>query len=78
MPAETGLDLFWTTALLLVPVLYAGSLAWVYRDAGRRRHRPWMAVAFVMVAGWPLSLFVWLVIRSGRALAPRGFGTAWG
>ena len=59
-------------------LLYTGSLAWVFRDAGRRGYHPWMAVMFVMVAAWPLSLFVWVLIRSKIALAPRGYGSAWG
>ena len=37
-----------------------------------------MAVMFVMVAAWPLSLSVWILIRSKRALAPKGWGSAWG
>ena len=63
---------------LLVGVLYVGSLVWVFRDARRRGHQPWMAVMFVMVAAWPLSLSVWILLRSEIALAPEGYGSAWG
>ncbi len=62
----------------LLLLLYAASLVWVVRDARRRGHPPWQAVLLVMTACWPLSLSVWLMIRSDRALAPRGYGTAWG
>ena len=68
----------WLLAAALVLGAYATSLVWVYRDARRRRHNPRHAVFLVMMVGWPLSLSVWLLIRSGRALAPKGFGTAWG
>ena len=68
----------WLLATVLVLVVYAASLVWVYRDARRRGHNPRRAVLFVMTACWPLSLSVWLLIRSGHALAPKGFGTAWG
>ena len=57
---------------LLLGVLYIGSLVWVFRDARRRGHPPWMAVMFVMVAAWPLSLSVWILLRSEIALAPEG------
>ncbi len=63
---------------LLVGMLYAGSLCWVFRDARRRGHHPWMAVMFVMVVAWPLSLSVWILLRSEITLAPEGYGSAWG
>ena len=63
---------------ILLMMVYVGSLAWVFRDARRRGHHPWMAVMFVMVAAWPLSLSVWILIRSEKALAPKGYGSAWG
>lgn len=68
----------WMLAAALVLMIYGASLVWVWRDARRHRHNPRHAVLFVMMACWPLSLSVWLLIRSGRALAPKGYGTAWG
>ena len=59
-------------------VLYLVSLIWVFRDARRHGPHPWMAVMFVMVAFWPLSLSAWIMIRSKIALAPKGWGSAWG
>ena len=68
----------WLLASLLLLVVYGASLVWVYRDARRHGHPPRQAVLFVMIACWPLSLSVWLMIRNRRALAPKGYGTAWG
>lgn len=66
--------------LLLIGCIgcYATSLVWVYRDARRRGLHPMMAVMFVMVAVWPLSLCVWLLIRSNMSLGYKDGGTAWG
>lgn len=58
--------------------LYGLSLWWVYRDAQRRGHAPWQAVCFVMVACWPLSLSLWLVMRSGMSIGYQDATTAWG
>ncbi len=77
MPTEPAFPL-WILLPGLLLVLYGGSLVWVYRDARRRGHQPWHAVLLVMTACWPLSLSLWLMIRSRRALAPKGYGTAWG
>jgi hypothetical protein len=57
---------------------YLASLAWVYRDARKHGHPARMAVLFVMVAVWPLSLCVWLLIRSNMSLGYKDGGTAWG
>ena len=56
---------------------YALAARWVYRDALRRGYDGLLAFALVSVL-WPAGLFLWLVIRSGLHLAPKGGGSAWG
>ena len=57
---------------------YVASLVWVYRDARKQGYHAMMAVMFVVVAVWPLSLFVWMLIRSNVSLGYKDGGTAWG
>lgn len=59
-------------------LLYGASLRWVYQDAKRRGHAPWQAVVFVMVACWPLSLSIWLVVRSSMSIGYQDAETVWG
>lgn len=72
-----------TTTLLSLLVLaaWAGSylvlIRWVFRDAERRGHDGWRAVALVSLL-WPAGLFLWLVIRSNLHLAPKGWGSLGG
>ena len=63
--------------LLIVVLLCAASLSWVWRDARRRHHDPRLALATALL-GWPLGLSLWLMIRSPHQLAPKGMGTPWG
>ena len=65
-------------AALCVLAAYVASLAWVRRDAERRGADPRLAVLFVALAVWPLSVVIWHFARSGRFLAPKGGGSAWG
>ena len=58
-------------------VVYGIVARWVYRDALRRGHDGWHAVALVSLL-WPAGLFLWLMIRAGLHLAPEGWGSAWG
>ncbi len=66
--------------LLIVPTLVlalVGSARWVWRDARRRGHDPRLALTVAFLC-WPLGLSLWLLIRSGGHLAPRGWGSPWG
>ncbi|MDX1421373.1 MAG: hypothetical protein R3181_15510 [Rubricoccaceae bacterium] len=63
--------------LLIVLAALAASLRWVWRDARRRGHDPRLALTVALLC-WPLGLSLWLMIRSGRHLAPRGWGSPWG
>lgn len=66
---------------LVVLAVWLGSYGlvarWVFRDARRRGHDPLRALALVSVL-WPAGPFLWLVVRDGLHLAPRGGGSAWG
>ena len=62
---------------LIVALLLVASLRWAWRDAARRGHDPRLALTVVLLC-WPLGLSLWLLIRSGRHLAPPGCGSAWG
>ena len=54
--------------LLVVGVLYVGSLAWVYRDAEARGVSGALTTTLlVAIAWWPLSLIVWAFIRPKMA-----------
>jgi hypothetical protein len=66
-----------TVALLLLGLALAASTGWVWRDARRRGHDPRLALTVALLC-WPLGLSLWLLIRSGRHLAPPGCGSAWG
>ncbi|HAY37630.1 MAG TPA: hypothetical protein DCY57_11795 [Bacteroidetes bacterium] len=50
--------------LLLGPIVYIGSLIWIYRDAERRGSHGMLTTLLVAVAAWPLGLIVWPFIRS--------------
>jgi hypothetical protein len=73
-----GIGLPWILGLGLYLVFYGLSARWVYRDACRRGEDGWYAVAFVSMAAWPASLFVWWFIRGGYAFHHDGTGSAWG
>ena len=47
-------------------ILFCGfiwSLVWVYRDASKRNKNPSIAIVFLLVAGWPISLLFWHWLR---------------
>ncbi len=69
--------IFWSV-LAAVLLLYVASLVWVWRDARRLGHDPRLAVLFVGLLWWPLGFFFWLFVRRPKALAPPGYGSAWG
>lgn len=56
-------------AILVLPLLLAivvaciGSLVWLCRDARRRNKNAFVALLFVLLAGWPLSFVWWLWLR---------------
>lgn len=67
--------------LSTVPILimlFVLSLRWVYRDARRRSFDGRLAVALVLLSVWPLSLCVWLFVRSGHTLNSEGGGAGSG
>jgi len=53
--------------LLVVSVLFIGSLIWIYRDAQKRQKHGWLAVIFATVVFWPCSLILWLWLRPKKA-----------
>ena len=63
--------------VLAFALALAASLRWVWRDARRHGHDPRLALGVALLC-WPLGLSLWLMIRAGHHLAPRGWGSAWG
>ncbi len=55
-------------AILVGPVAFVVSLVWAYRDAERRGSNGVLVCVLVAVAAWPLSLIVWLLIRSDETV----------
>ena len=51
--------------LVLLPVLYVGSIVWAYRDAEARGT---LVAAFVALVPWPLGLVAWAFIRPPEAV----------
>ena len=54
------------TVIPLVIILlgcFIWSLIWVYSDACKRNKNPLFAVVFILVAGWPYSLWCWHWLR---------------
>jgi len=49
--------------LLLLFLVFMGSLIWLARDAGRRGKSGFWACVFAVMAGWPVSLLWWLWLR---------------
>jgi hypothetical protein len=48
---------------LLLLILIMTSCIWVARDASKRGKTSWVAVCFVLLAGWPFSLLWWRWLR---------------
>jgi hypothetical protein len=71
-------DLISLLFLIAFLLLYGASLRWVYQDAKWRGHAPGQGVVFVMVACWPLSLSIWLVVRSSMSIGYQDAETVWG
>ncbi len=55
-------------AILIGPIAFVVSLVWAYRDAERRGSNGVLVCVLVAVAAWPLSLIVWLLIRSDERI----------
>ena len=53
--------------VLLLPVLYVGSIVWAYRDAEARGTGGMLVAAFVALVPWPLGLVAWAFIRPPEA-----------
>jgi len=53
--------------LLLLGAAFAGSVAWVWRDAERRGQPGFIVAVLVAFLFWPLSLLVWLAARPKEA-----------
>lgn len=51
---------------VLVFVVYAGSLAWLFADAENRGKSGCLVVLVAMFLFWPIGLVVWLVFRPER------------
>jgi hypothetical protein len=64
-------------ALVVWLASYGLTARWVYGDARRRGFDGWLAVALVSVL-WPAGPFLWLVVRAGLHLAPKGWGSLGG
>ena len=52
--------------ILLVLLLYPGSLVWVAIDAVKR-DRSGCLIGFLVMLTWPLGLFIWLLARPPKA-----------
>jgi flagellar basal body-associated protein FliL len=59
--------------LVVVAAAFAGSIAWVWRDAERRGQPGFIVAVLVAFLFWPLSLIVWL---AARPALPSPGGTA--
>ncbi len=60
--------------LLLLATAFAGSIAWVWRDAERRGQPGFIVAVLVAFLFWPLSLLVWLAARPAQS-GPGGTAT---
>ena len=59
---------------------WAGSVAWVWRDAERRGQPGFIVAVLVALLFWPLSLIVWALARpqpTGTPPTPRSRGGIW-
>ena len=67
-------------AALIVPVFFIflflifSSIGWIYRDAKHRDRNGFIAVLFILLAGWPLSFLWWVWLRP--PVSERGLNTA--
>ena len=56
-------------AILIIPALIAFllvaicSIFWIYRDAAQRDKNGFVAILFILLAGWPLSFIWWIWLR---------------
>ena len=65
---------------LVVLAAWAGSVAWVWRDANRRGQPGFIVAVLAALLCWPLSLIVWVAARPnlpGTPAAPRSRGWVW-
>jgi hypothetical protein len=56
---------------LLVPAIIAiWTAVWAYGDAKVRGKPPILVALLVLVAGWPVSLLIWIVFRPDKKRPP--------
>ncbi len=48
---------------IITLIIYFWSIVWTYKDAEKRGRPGWLVALLVAIISWPLSLFVWLLIR---------------
>ena len=58
--------LLFEPVILLVLLLYLGSIVWVAIDA-MKRDRPGCLIAFLVCLTWPFGFFIWLFARPDKA-----------
>jgi len=57
---------------LVLLAVWAGSVAWVWRDADRRGQPGFIVAVLVALLFWPLSVVVWLLVRPSLTPANAG------
>ena len=62
---------------LAVLALWAGSVAWAWRDANRRGQPGFIVAVLVGLLCWPVSVAVWLLARPGQSATARGLNKGW-
>ncbi|GAH55623.1 unnamed protein product [marine sediment metagenome] len=58
--------LLFEPVILLVLLLYLGSIVWVAIDAVKR-DRSGCLIGFLVMGTWPVGLFIWLLARPEKA-----------
>jgi len=51
---------------ILILILIGYSIYWIYKDASSRNRNPFLAVIFILTAGWPLSFLWWIWLRPSK------------
>jgi len=62
--SASGPTTFVLPVLILLAVLFAASLVWAVRDALSRGIPPVYAVLVLLLTGWPLSILLWIALRT--------------
>ena len=56
--------------VLTIVVAAVLSSAWVFKDAKERGKNPWIVSFLVLLAGWPVTLVIWLLFRPDKKGPP--------